>query len=272
MITLYQLSNSVCCQKVRIVLCKKGLDWQSVEVNLFRAEQYHPDYLKPNPKGVVPTVVHDGQPIIESTLICEYLDDTFPEPPLSTTDPLLRSRMRLWGKAVDEGLHDGTTDISFSAMFRERMKKMPEDLREARFRNVGDPRRRDRFLSTYELGARSPFGLHAVAAYEKAFKLLEVTLEAGGPWILGARPTLADINLMPYAARMDYLGLLGVWTDKRPHVLDWWTRVQEWPSFIAGLSAPVTAAEIEEMGTYGPKIRGNLEEHLAALRHGESGS
>ncbi len=267
MIKLYQLSNSVCCQKVRIVLCEKSLNWESIEVNLFRAEQFRPDYLKLNPKGVVPTVVHEGQPIIESTLICEYLDDTFPEPPLTPTDPLLRTRMRIWSKAVDEGLHDGITDISFSAMFRERMKKMPEELREARFRNVGDPRRRDRFMSTYELGAQSPFVMHGAAAYEKSFKMLEDTLNAGGPWILGDQPSLADINLMPYVARLDYLGLLNIWTEERRHVLSWWEMVQAWPSFIKGLSAAVTSAEAEEMGTYGPKIRNELEKHLVELRH-----
>ena len=118
-------------------------------------------------------------------------------------------------RLVDEGLFDGVTEISFSAMFRERMKTMPEEIRQARFRNVGDPRRTDRFKSTYEHGVQSPFVVHAVAAYERAFKLLEATLaENGGPWILGADPSLADINLMPFAARLDYLGLLDLWTGE----------------------------------------------------------
>jgi hypothetical protein len=56
---------------------------------------------------------------------------------------------------VDEGLHDGVTEISFPAMFRERMKNMPAEVREKRFRNVGDPRRTDRFKSTYEYGVKS---------------------------------------------------------------------------------------------------------------------
>lgn len=272
MITLYQFGNSVCCQKVRMTLCEKRLDWESVEVDLFRSEQYDPDYLKLNPKGVVPTLVHDGQPLIESTLICEYLDETFPEPPLSPADPLLRSRMRLWSKLVDEGLHEGVTEISFSAMFRERMKNMPDELREARFRNIGDPRRRDRFKSTYELGERSPFVLYAIAAYEKAFKTLEETLAESGPWILGASPTLADINLMPYVARLDYLGLLGVWIDSRPRIRDWWAQVREWPSFKAGLSDPLTETELREMRTHGPKIRDDLAELLAGLRRREPAS
>jgi glutathione S-transferase len=146
MLTLYDFGNSVCCQKVRITMCAKGLDWDSVKVDLFKAEQYDPKYLKLNPKGIVPTLVHDGKAIIESTLICEYLDDTFPEPPLIPANSWLRTRMRLWSKMVDEGLFEGVTEISFSAMFRERMRNMPEEIRERRFRNIGDPRRRDRFM------------------------------------------------------------------------------------------------------------------------------
>jgi glutathione S-transferase len=138
MLTLYDFGNSVCCQKVRITMCAKGLTWESVKVDLFKAEQYDPKYLKLNPKGVVPTLVHDGKAIIESTLICEYLDDAFPEPRLIPADPWLRTRMRLWSKMVDEGLFEGVTEISFSAMFRERMRNMPEEIRERRFRNIGD--------------------------------------------------------------------------------------------------------------------------------------
>ena len=186
---LYDFGNSVCCQKVRITLRAKGLEWRAINVDLFTAAQYDPQYLKLNPKGVVPTLVHDGKPVIESTLICEYIDTAFPHSPkLIPADPWLQSRMRLWSKMVDEGLFEGVTEISFSAMFRERMKNMPEETRQKRFRNVGDPRRTDRFKSTYEHGVQSPFVVHAIAAYERAFKMLEAMLgESGGPWILGAR-------------------------------------------------------------------------------------
>ena len=99
------------------------------------------------------------------------------------------------------------------------MKNTPPEVREKRFRNVGDPRRTDRFKSTYEHGAKSPFAVHGVAAYERAFKLLEDALaRGGGPWILGSDPTLADINLMPHTARLDYLSLLDLWIKDRPRV------------------------------------------------------
>ncbi|MGE5145241.1 MAG: glutathione S-transferase family protein [Candidatus Eiseniibacteriota bacterium] len=270
MLTLYDFGNSVCCQKVRITLCEKGLDWEPVRVDLFKAEQFDPTYLKLNPKGVVPTLVHDGKPVIESTLICEYLDEAFPEPPLVPADPWARSRMRIWSKMVDEGLFEGVTEISFSAMFRERMKAMPEEIRQARFRNVGDPRKRDRFKSTYELGVRSPYVLYAVAAYERAFHHLEETLAEGGPWILGERPSLADVNLMPLVARLDYLGLLDLWTGHRPLVAAWWARARDWPSFKRGLSDLMTEPEFAEMRTHGPKIAPDIAALLADLRGGRA--
>jgi glutathione S-transferase len=268
MITLYDFGNSVCCQKVRITLAAKGLEWKSINVDLFRSEQYDPSYLALNPKGVVPTLVHEGRAVIESTLICEYLDDTFPDPPLVPANPWQRARMRLWSKMVDEGLHEGVTEISFSAMFRERMRTMREELRESRFRNVGDPRRRDRFKSTYELGVRSPYVLHGIAAYERAFQLLEQTLVADEPWILGPRPTLADINLMPYAARLDYLGLLDLWTAERPRVRRWWAAAREWPSFRSGLQDRISETEFAEMRLHGRKIRDEVAALIAQLRHG----
>jgi glutathione S-transferase len=271
MLTLYDFGNSVCCQKVRIALTEKGLSWEPIRVDLFKSEQYDPKYLKLNPKGVVPTLVHDGTPIIESTLICEYLDETFPDPPLMPNDPAARTRMRLWSKTVDEGLHEGITEISFSAMFRERMKNMTPEMREKRFANIGDPRRRDRFKSTYELGVQSPFVLYAIAAYERAFKLMEDTLAAGGPWLLGARPTLADVNLMPHTARLDYLGLLGVWTEGRPHLQTWWELASAWPSFRRGLFDLISEAEFTEMRTHGPKIRDEVAARLAALRRDNAG-
>ena len=210
--------------------------------------------------------VHDGKAIIESTLICEYLDDAFPNPRLVPADPWLRTRMRLWSKMVDEGLFEGVTEISFSAMFRERMRTMSEEIRERRFRNIGDPRRRDRFKSTYELGVRSPFVKHGAAAYERAFKMLEDTLSQTGPWILGASPSLADINLMPFAARLDYLGLLDLWVKNRPCVRAWWALAREWPSFKTGLRDLISEAEFSEMRMHGPKIADDIAEIIAEVR------
>jgi glutathione S-transferase len=263
MITLYQYGNSVCAQKVRITLIEKGLEWETKNVDLFHGEQYRPEYLKINPKGLVPALVHGGEPITESTLICEYLDESFPAPRLAPDSARERARMRLWSKAVDESLHEGVTEISFSAMFRERMKSMSEEERQIRFRNVGSPRRRDRFMSTYAEGVESPYVMWAVGAYESAFKDMEKALSVpDARWLLGSDYTLADINLMPYVARLDYLGLLDLWIAERPKVRAWWQRAQARPSFRKAVHEPLTAGEKDRMQVCGAGIR----ERMRALR------
>ena len=83
---LYHNALSTCSQKVRLVLAEKGLDFESHPVDLAGGEQHAPDYVKMNPNHVVPTLVHDGRVLIESSLINEYLDEAFPERPLRPAD------------------------------------------------------------------------------------------------------------------------------------------------------------------------------------------
>jgi hypothetical protein len=95
---------------------------------------------------------------------------------------------------------------------------------------------------------------------------LESTLvEHKGPWILGSDPTLADINPMPHAARLDYPGLLDLWIKDRPHAKAWWNTARDWPSFKFGLHDLISEAEFSEMKTHGPKIPNEVAE-IAALR------
>jgi glutathione S-transferase len=117
------------------------------------------------------------------------------------------------------------------------------------------------------MALKSPFVVHGIAAYERAFKMLEDTLKEGkGPWILGSDPTLADINLMPYAARLDYLGLLDLWIKDRSHIQTWWSSAREWPSFRSGLHDLISDAEFSEMRIHGPKIANEVAEIIAEVR------
>jgi len=260
MLQLYKFGNSICTQKVFITLAEKKLSYDPINIDLFRNEQYTPAYLKLNPKGVVPTLVHNGHVVVESTLICEYLDDTFPKPRLMPADPYRRTLVRLWSKVVDEGLFAATREISFSAMFREKLKAMTSEQREVRFKNVGDPDRRARYISCFERGVDSPYVLQGIAAFEKAFKIMETDLAAGGPWLLGKDLTLADINLMPFVARLDHLDLLSIWIENRPHVADWWRRAQVYPSFQSQICANVSEAEMSEMRSSGSRILNRIKE------------
>jgi glutathione S-transferase len=263
MLTLYIAGNSICTQKVLITLAEKDVPYDTVNINLFKNEQYDPAYLKINPKGVVPSLIDDGKVIIESTLMCEYLDDTIPNPRLAPADPFQRARMRLWSKAIDEGIFDATREISFSAMFRERLRGMSEKQRQTRFRNVGDPDRRARYESCYELGVESPYVFQGIAAFEKLFEGTEKDLTAPTPWLLGESYTLADIALMPFVARLEYLDLLDLWVANRPHTQAWWQRAKSRPSFASAIADALTANEITEMRTSGSKIRNRVVERRA---------
>ena len=96
MLTLYHAHHSTCSQKVRIVLHEKGLDFDTVALNLATKDQLDPEHLKLNPNGVVPTLVDGDDIIIESSVICEYLDERYPEPSLSPEDLMERAHMRAW--------------------------------------------------------------------------------------------------------------------------------------------------------------------------------
>ena len=256
MLTLYTYHNSICTQKALITLAEKGVAYETHHVDLFKNEQFQPWYLAINPKGVVPALDHDGRIVTESTLICEYLDDIFPTPPLVPADPWLRTRMRQWSKRVDEHLFEATRELSFSAMFRERMRDMTEEQREGRYRNTGDPIKRARLVSTYELGAESPYVYQGIGAFELAFKSMESELaEHGGPWLLGAALSLADINMMPYVARVQYLNLLDLWLEHRPRTQAWFAQAQALPSFRSCITEKLMADDFEKMQRFGTAIR-----------------
>ena len=69
MLTLYNNAYSTCSQKVRLVLAEKSLEWEDRQINFSKNEHIAPEYLKLNPNGVVPTLVHDGAVIIDSSVI-----------------------------------------------------------------------------------------------------------------------------------------------------------------------------------------------------------
>ena len=253
-LTLYHFNNSVCSQKVRLALAEKGLEWDERFVDLVKLEQYEPDYVQLNPKGVVPTLVHDDQVVIESTLICEYLDDTFPNPSLKPAHPSGCAAMRVWTKAVDEGIHEGVVALSFSAMFRERMKGMTDEQRARQFRNIGDPVRRDRDRVVFEQGVESSYVFNAIAIYETTFSKLEKVLVDGRDWIMGDQYTLAEINFAPYAARLEFMGLLEIWIEDRPQIAAWWHRLKARTAYQRGVSDRLTASDIAPMKRFGGAI------------------
>src|SRR6476659_7097457 len=99
MLELYHGGHTTCSRKSRLCLREKGLSYRSHFLNLRAFEQHAPHYVALNPNGVVPTLVDDGQPVTDSMLINEYLDEKYEEGPrLRPKNPLYKARMRVWTK------------------------------------------------------------------------------------------------------------------------------------------------------------------------------
>src|SRR5271154_6429301 len=126
LLELYHSVNSVCAQKVRIALAEKGLDY-SEHLMTLAGDQFDPAYMKLNPNAVVPTLVHDGYPVIESSVILYYLEECFPRFPLMPEEPRARVTVRLFNKLIDESVHNACTVLTFSTALRPRFQKMSAD-------------------------------------------------------------------------------------------------------------------------------------------------
>jgi len=256
---LYHSVESTCAQKVRIVMAAKGLDWQETRLNLRKGEQFSPQYLKLNPKAVVPTLVHDGSAIRESTVINEYLEDRFPEIDLRPADPLERAQMRLLVKTIDEEVHPAIGVLSYAVFLRHQMNERmsPAQLKE-HFSKVADPARRERQQSTHELGLAAPAALMAIRALDRFFKQLSEAL-GDRSWLAGATFTLADAAALPYTVRARALGLQPLW-DGHGNVDPW---LQRGESEVSRL--PLT--EIFGSGSFHSMVAGYAEADAPAIRH-----
>lgn len=92
---LYSFWRSMATFRVRIVLNLKGIDREVVTIDLVKGEQRDDAYRAVNPQMVIPALIDgDGPPLFQSLAICEYLDETHPEPPLLPKDARGRARVR----------------------------------------------------------------------------------------------------------------------------------------------------------------------------------
>ncbi len=244
MLYLYQGSTSVCSVKVRLALAEKGVAYEGEVLDLQRGDQHRPDYAKLNPNEVVPTLVHDGKVIIESTLICEYLDETFPEPALMPRDPYARAQARLFMKKVDDYLHAACSTITFATANRKvLLKKTPEELA-AHLAKIPNPDYRERQRLSIAQGLAATHVAQALRIHDKYIADMEAAL-AEQSYLAGRSYSLADTAATPYLFRAEVLGLDRLWRGRRPKVTAWYDRIRSRPSFDAAVIAPISTADRE---------------------------
>lgn len=229
MLALYHNDMSLCAQKVRVCLAEKGLQWESRHLVLRAGEHQQPWYVKLNRRAVVPTLVDGDKVVPESNVILEYLDETFPDPPLAPKTPYGRARMRLWTKQLDEDVHDASAAIlSFGIAFRHQYLERGE-LGKKMLEQIPNLFKRERRRDVIEKGTGSQ---HFAVAVQRMVLLLDEMEEtlAEHRWLAGDDYTLADVAFTPYLARLEHLNISGM-LGERGRVADWYRRCRERPSF-----------------------------------------
>jgi len=239
MLELYHSGLTTCSKQVRHCLREKQLPYQSRYVELWRYENLSPAYLKLNPNGVVPTLVHDGVPIINSFCINEYIEDAFPEPALRPADPVERARMRYWAWTADE-IHPQLARLTHARLLQARVNELSPADQEIMLKHTPVPEKRERWRLLTK-GGYSPDQLQAALDNVVfVFGRMEEQLSQRGPglgksglgeqWLAGSTFSLGDIGMLAivhrifelYPDRLDRAAFAGV--------NDWWDRAMARPA------------------------------------------
>jgi len=249
MVELYHFWSSVCSVRCRMALEEKGVKWQSRYIDLFKFDQMTPEYLAINPDGVVPTLVHNGAAIGESTIINEYIDAAFEGPKLVPADPLQAARMREFIRKCEDGF-DAIVKLT---MVKYLLPKLRNRWGEEELVKQAARRPTRYYRDLHSRGVRGEITeaelAQARATIEELLDKLEPTL-APGPWIAGAELSLADIAIAPYVFRLSALGADQFWSkERRPLINDWYRRLSSRPSFQTAVSWPdESGGGYEEVG------------------------
>jgi glutathione S-transferase len=238
MLKLYHAEPAANSLKALISFKEKALAFESVYVDLHKFEQHEPWFVAINPEGQVPVLDHDGRIITHTTVIAEYLEDTFPETPsLRPADPLGKARMRYWNKFCDEhvmnyvSMHGWHRLVSLIARsidageFEKFMARIPLHEQGEKWRT-----------------ARSGFGAADLA---NATRKIEVAVDkveqqlAMTPWLAGDMYSLADINFYAMCGMaLDRLFPEMNVSKRAPRVVEWVNRVNARPGVKAALAMP----------------------------------
>lgn len=223
--TLYNAPQSTCSQRVRYALHAKGLTFEERKLDLFSGDQLKPEYLAINPNGVVPALVHDGVPVIDSTVILEYLDDIVPdEAPMRPAHPAERARMRAMMRFIDEVPGPAIRVPSYNLAFLPHYQQMSEE----EFQALCDskPLRREFLMKMGRTGFPQAEMDEALGRLRRGVQRMARWLaESGGPWLMGERLSHPDIAFMPLIVRMDDIDLGHLWADM-PEIGAWFDRIR----------------------------------------------
>ena len=253
---LYHNPMSTCSQKVRLVLAEKQLEFESVILDLQSGAQFESGYLKLNPQGVVPTLVHQAQVITESTLINEYLEDCYPEPSLLPKTTIERYQLRAFCKQLDDHLHPACGVITYAIGARPELLKKPEGELAALIAQIPDEARKRHRAMVIQDGVHAPIFKTAFAQYLQVLDFAEAQL-ALRPFLAGTQLSLADYALTPYVLRLEHLALDKVMT-RYPALATWYQLIQQRDSYQIAINEWLPKAAVASFKAAGEAVAAEI--------------
>jgi glutathione S-transferase len=221
--------------KSMIPLLEKGIEFQSVYVDLHKFEQHSEWFVAVNPEGQVPVLDHDGHIITHTTVINEYLEDVFPAIPLRPRDAVGAARMRYWNKFVDEQVMNYTSMHGWHRMVGVIARNIEMGEFEKLMERIPLPDQRKKWMT-----ARSGFSekdlAYAVEKVVYAIDKVEKQLTQTA-WLAGDDYTLADINFYAMCGMMVDRMFPELSVTKRcPRMVDWRERMNARPAVARALA------------------------------------
>jgi glutathione S-transferase len=242
MLELYHAEPVANSMKVLICLKEKQLEFESHYVNLLRFEQHEPWFVKINPNGQVPVLVHDGKIITESTVINEYLDDVFPEIMLRPADPYWRAQMRIWNKFVDEYFCPALSMIGWHVMVRKIAQSLTEEQLEKMLAKIPLEEQRQKWATV----AGDSFSEDELAESRRKLRVSIGRAEAilgECEWLAGPEYSLADLNSFSMIAGVERLHPEIMTEENAPATVGWLRRMEERPAVQQASAMPNKVAE-----------------------------
>ncbi len=234
MLEVYTWEPNANSGKPLLMLKEKGVAFTHHYIDMGKREQHSPAYLALNPGGTVPTVIHDGQVLTESSPALEYLDAALEGPELRPRDPYLRWRMRRWIRFLD---HEYCPALAMfgGAGASERMPAQEAAEIERQVRDIPIPERRRvwRLILAKQVpqGELAESSRRIAAGLERFERAL-----AEYPYLGGPEYSLADIVAFITVYAMPLTRPQEVNDRKTPRYMDWFRRCHARPGTRAAFA------------------------------------
>lgn len=240
---LYSASESLCSQKVKLVLAEKNLEWKSHLLNLLTFDNLQPSYIRLNPQGVVPTLIDDDKVITDSAVIIRYLDKRFSDPRLAPCEPKLQEKMNGWidlqncfpMRELMYGNFRGIEGVVLRRSVRIKEKLLTQllqlhpELEEQYTAKLRDVRQWNSTIQNTQKIAKIN------SKIEPMLDRLEKQLSRTD-WLCGSSYTLADVVWTAVLNRLNKLKFNRLWEDNtRPALESYFDRLKSRHSFTVAI-------------------------------------